>query len=123
MECNYHNILETLSVVVWERIGTHYDWPFFGFWLGDESYLGDLYKETFEEIIGNQITETQITLLKKKGENLEKMIHKWCHAWKMSHQELQDQQLPESCLKIKIYEYIIYQLNKQDLREIIGERC
>jgi len=123
MECNYHNILENLHQVVWQRISAHYDWIFFWYWLGDESYLGDLYKETFEEILEEPLTGMQNDLLQKKGENLEKMIGKWCNKWKTNNPELQNQQLPESCLKTKIYEYIIYQLNKPDLTELIGNRC
>jgi len=123
MDCKYHNILEKLNQVIWERIDDHYDWVFFGYWLGDESDLGDYYKETFEDFLDEPLTERQIVLIKKKGINLETMIGKWCHKWNTNNPELQDQKLPKSCLKVKIYEYIIYQLNKRDIIEIIGEPC
>jgi hypothetical protein len=123
MECIYHNILEQLHHVVWERIDNHYDWNMFGYWLGDESDLAGLYKETFEEIIGESLTEAQNTLLEKKGGNLETMIGKWSYRWKTNHPELQEQKMPKSCLKVKIYEHLIYQLNKSDIREIIGNPC
>jgi hypothetical protein len=123
MECKYHSILESLHQVVWERIDSHYDWDLFWFWLGDESNLAELYTETFEEVLESQLTEEQNTLLKKKGENLEKMIFKWNDKWKNNNPDLQNQKLPKSCLKIKIYEYILYQLNKGDIRGIIGNPC
>jgi len=120
-------VLEWLNDVIWERIDSHYDWVFFELWIGDESNLGRRYKESFEEIIEGihqeTLTEIQKTLLEKKGENLETMICKWCYKWKLNHPDVQNQKLPKSCLKIKIYEYIIYQLNKPDLRQIIGPPC
>jgi len=123
MECKYHNILEKLHEVVWERINNHYDWEFFDYWLGDESNLSRRYKDTFEEFIEEPLTEAQNALLEKKGNNLETMIGKWCGKWKINNPLLQNQKLPQSCLKIKIYEYIIYQINKADIRQIIGNPC
>jgi hypothetical protein len=123
MECNYHVILETLNATIWERIGTHYNWDFFDYWLGDESNLGRLYRETIEEITGEPLTEEQNTLLNKKGENLEKMIGKWCGRWERNNPGLQDQRMPPTCLQIKIHEYIIYQFNKRDIKEIVGNPC
>jgi len=123
MECNYHVILETLNAAIWERIGTHYIWDFFDYWLGDESNLGRLYRETIEEITGEPLTEEQNTLLNKKGENLEKVIGKWCGRWERNNPGLQDQRMPPTCLQIKIHEYIIYQFNKRDIKEIVGNPC
>jgi len=120
MECKYHTIIEQLNEIIWERIDSYYLSPYFYFWLGDQSNLGKRYKETFEEIMEEPLSEEQIALIKKKGDNLETMIHKWCNRWKNNNQ---NEELPSSCLKIKIYEYIIYQLNKRDLREIIGISC
>jgi hypothetical protein len=123
MDCKYHIILESLHAVIWERIDIHYIHNFFQYWLGDQSNLGGLYKEIFEEILEEPLTDIQISLLEKKGENLETIIGKWSNKWKENNPEVQNQQLPKSCLKIKIYEYLIYQLNKQDIREIIGNYC
>lgn len=123
MECNYHVILETLNAAIWERIGTHYTWDFFDYWLGDDSNLGRLYREIIEEIKGEPLTEEQNTLLNKKGENLEKMIGKWCGRWETNNPGLQDQRMPPTCLQIKIHEYIINQFNKRDIKEIVGNPC
>ncbi len=123
MECKYHTILEQLHEAVWERIENHYDWPLFSYWLGDDSELGSIYKEVFQEVIEEQLTEEQNMLLEKKGVNLEKMISKWCANWKENHPDFQEQKMPHSCLRVKIYEYIICQLNKADIREIIGNPC
>jgi hypothetical protein len=123
MECKYHNILEKIHEVLWVRINNHYDWEFFDYWLGDESNLSGCYKDTFEEFIEEPLTEAQNALLEKKGSNLEKMIGNWCYKWKKNNPELDNEKLPKSCLKVKIYEYIIYQLNKADIRQIIGNPC
>jgi hypothetical protein len=123
MECKYHTILDMLHAAIWERIDTHYDWVFFGYWLGDDSNLGFYYKETFEQIVEEPLTEEQNTLLEKKGSNLEIMICKWLSKWKTNNPEPPNEKMPGFCLKIKIYEYIIYQLNKADIREIIGIPC
>lgn len=79
MECNYHVILETLNAAIWERIGTHYTWDFFDYWLGDDSNLGRLYREIIEEIKGEPLTEQQNTLLNKKGGKLRK--NDWQMVW------------------------------------------
>lgn len=123
MDCIYHKILEKLNDIIWEIIENEYDSPYFSLWLGDESYLGRIYKETFEEILEGPLTDTQISIIEKNGVNLEIIINKWCKKWKTNNPELQNQKLPKYCLKIKIYEYIIYQLNRSDLSEIIGRPC
>jgi len=123
MECTYHNILEKLHEVIWERIDNHYDWTFFDYWLGDESNLKECYKEIFEEIMEEPLTDEQNNLLDKKGRNLETMIGKWCYKWKTNNPELQEQKMPKLCLNRKIYEYIIYQLNKSDIKQITGNPC
>jgi len=123
MECKYHTILESLNEVVWGRIESYYNWEMFELWLGDESNLARRYKETFEQVVETPLTEEQIALLEKKGYNLEVMIGKWCSKWKTSHPDLQNEKMPESCLKLKIYEHIIYQLNRPDIIAIIGPSC
>ena len=123
MECKYHNILKNLHEALWLRIDNYYNWEFFDYWLGDESNLGGPYKETFEEILQEPLTEAQNTLLEKKGGNLETMIGKWCSKWHANNPGLQGQKMPKSCLKVKMYEYIVYQLNRKDLKELVGTCC
>jgi len=123
MECKYHKILEELYQSLLHRVESHYEWPYFEYWLGDESYLGNIYKEKVEEILEEPLTEGQKALLEKKGENLETRIHKWCSTWKTNNPELQNQRMPITCLRVKIYQYLLYQLNKADMIAIIGNPC
>lgn len=123
MECKYHTILNSLYEVIWDRIESHYNWSMFCYWLGDESDLATRYKETFEQVVETPLTPEQIKLLEKKGCNLEVMIGKWCGKWKENHPHLENETMPESCLKLKIFEHIIYQLNKPDIIAIIGPSC
>jgi len=123
MECNYHKIIEGLNEVIWDRIDSYYDWEMFRYWLGDESELGEFYVDVFEEILQTQLTEENRELIKKKGYNLEVMIGKWCAKWKSNHPETENEKLPSNCLKIKINEYIINQMNKPDILAIIGSPC
>jgi nitrogen fixation protein len=123
MECNYHRILDILYDNVWERINDHYEWQFFWYWLGDESNLSRIYKESFEQVIG-QLTPEQIVIVEKKGVNLEKAIGKWGGKWNTDHPDLpNDTNMPILCLMQKIREYIVYQLNKPDIVAIIGREC
>jgi hypothetical protein len=123
MECKYHRILQKLHETVWNRIDSYYDWDFFWYWLGDESALGRRYREVFEEILEEPLTESQINLLNNKGGNLETMIGKWDSKWKENNPNLGNEKIPRPCLKVKMYEHIIYQLNKPDILQIIGNRC
>lgn len=123
MECKYHKVLEKLHDAIWIRINNYYDWEFFGYWLGDESNLAGYYREVFEEILDEPLTESQINLLNKKGENLENMIGKWLSKWIENNPNIQNQKMPKSCLNVKMYEYIIYQLNKPDMIILIGNKC
>ena len=122
-ECKYHTALETLADTIWERINDHYDWDVFDYWLGDESNLGKIYQETFQFLLGTDFTDEHQTLLEKKGENLEITIAKWLSTWKQKHPNLPNEKMPKSCLRNKIYQYIIYQLNKPDLKPLIGNPC
>ena len=123
MECNYHRILDILYDNVWERINDHYEWQFFWYWLGDESDLARVYKESFEQVIG-QLTPEQIVIVEKKGVNLEKAIEKWGGKWKTDHPGIpRDTNMPILCLMQKIREHIVYQLHKPDIVAIIGRQC
>lgn len=123
MECNYHKLILSLRCVLTLKIIEHYEWEFFSYWLGDESNLGQDYIDVFQEILGITLTEEQQGLLQKKGENLENQIHKWRAKWKENHPELENENIPESCLNLKIYEYLNYQLSKPDIIRIIGRPC
>jgi hypothetical protein len=123
MECNYHKIFDVLHVLLWARIEEHYDWEFFGYWLGDESNLGRRYIEVFQNILNVTLTEEQQTLLRKKGENLENQIHKWRAKWRQNHPELPNDNMSKNCLQFKLYEYLNYQLSKPDMIRIIGRPC
>lgn len=94
----------------------------FRYWLGDESDLARVYKESFEGVIG-QLTPEQIELVEKKGMNLEKTIEKWGGKWKTDHPALPNEKMPITCLMHKIREHIVYQLNKPDIVAIIGRQC
>jgi hypothetical protein len=120
MECNYHKILERLIVAIWERIDQPYHWRFFDLWLADESDLDNVYIHVFQEILGETFNEEQIAKIKNIGINLEKIIRKWYNKWKLNNSTLE---ISKRCLKQKIYEYLIYQLNKQDIIVIIGNSC
>lgn len=123
IECKYHTALESIFDTVWDKIESHYDWEFFNYWLGDESNLGRIYKETFFFLLGETFTEEQQSRVEKKGQNLEGVIIKWLTTWKQQHPNLPNEKMPKSCLRNKIYQYIIYQLNKPDMRQIIGNPC
>jgi hypothetical protein len=123
MDCKYHAIIDILNRAVCERIEEHYTWDFFWYWLGDESNLGRRYKESFEEVIGEPLNDTHIALLENKGRNLEKMIGKWSYKWHRDNPALQNENMPIFCVKKKIHEYLINQLKKPDIIEIIGNPC
>jgi hypothetical protein len=123
MECKYHRILEKLNDVIWNRIDSHYDWQFFGYWLGDDSRLCLSYKTVIEEILEEPLTAEQNTIIEKCGNNLESVIGKCCRKWQDNHPELQNEKMPRFCLRIKIYQYIIYQLKKPYMISIIGNPC
>jgi hypothetical protein len=123
IECKYHTALETIYDTVWEKIDSRYNWDVFDYWLADESNLGRIYEETFHLLLGDAFTDEHKSLLGKKGDNLEATIGKWLSTWKQNHPNLPNEKMPKSCLRNKIYQYIIYQLNKPDLRILIGSSC
>lgn len=123
LDCLYHTILYKLNENIWNRIENRYDWDCFFYWLDDESNLAKIYVESFQEHIEESLSDEQITLLQKKGYNLEKMIEKWCTKWHENNPIFQTIKMPKSCLKLKIFEYIICQLKKKDIVAIIGEYC
>lgn len=111
-DCNYHRIFYNLYFRIHERIDDHYDWEMFSYWLGDESNLGRIYKEVFQQIMGNIFNEEQQAFLEKKGRNIESMIATWrlrCPS--------------KSCVFSKMQEYISYQLKKKDIVALIGHSC
>jgi hypothetical protein len=120
LDCLYHRILYKVNENVWNRIESKYDWDCFFYWLGDESVLGKKYVDTFQEYMDEELTEDQINLLTKKGDNLEKMIAKWCEKWHEKYPIFQTLKMPKECLKLKIFEYIMYQFKKPDITSIIG---
>lgn len=123
MECNYHNILDMLIWTISERIETHYVFPMFKYWLGDNSFLSELYVQAFNAVLDEPLTDEQLALIERKGVNLEKTIHSWLNIWRRNNPAPENGRLPLFCLKHKIHEYIIYQLKQADIRAIIGEPC
>jgi len=111
-DCNYHRIFNNLYFRIYERIDHHYDWEFFDYWLGDESNLDRIYKEVFQQVMGNIFNEEQEAFLEKKGRNLQNMIG----TWKVKCPS-------KSCVFSKMQEYISYQLKKKDIVALIGHSC
>jgi hypothetical protein len=127
LECRYHCLLTTLTEQIYEKLESHYDWEFFGYWLGDESEFGHVYREGFSLfwtlLLDQTLTEEQLDLVESKGRNLESTMGKWLQKWKESHPNSGDAKMPLSCLKYKVFEYIAYQLRQHDLRQLVGNPC
>jgi hypothetical protein len=124
-ECKYHMFLTTLTEEISEKLDDHYNWQFFHYWLGDESNFGGVYRGAFEiynEIFNGNFTEEQLELVANKGRNLEHTIKGWLERWKARHPN-DEGKMPLSCLKHKVYEYIVYQLKQPDMRELVGRAC
>jgi hypothetical protein len=103
-----------ISDKITEKLDGKIDWEFFIYWLGDESYFGTSYREAFQEHLETDLTNQQIVLIERMGRNLENRIG----TWKTSNPNIS-----WSCLVHKIYEYLSYQLNKPNIKLIIGEYC
>jgi len=127
LECRYHSLLTMITEEVFEKLDSHYEWQFFGFWLGDESEFGRVYREGFalfwDMILHSTLTDEQRTMIESKGRNLEVTIEKWLQKWKAAHPNEGDSKMPLSCLKHKIFEYVTYQLRQPDLRQLVGNPC
>ncbi len=123
MDCKYHTILSKLNECLWDRINSRYDWELFWYWLGDESALASRYKNIFEEVLNITLSDEQSTIVRKLGYNMEHMIGVWSQKWHIKHPELQNQEMPKFCLKQKMHEFLIYQLNKKKIRSIIDDYC
>jgi hypothetical protein len=125
-ECKYHLLLSTLYERISARLESYYDWEMFNYWIGDESAFASRYRETFVVIFAifhEGLTPEQLENIEKKGRNLEEQIPKWLQKWRTAHPNLPNEKMPFSCLKNKIYEYIIYQFRQRDLKELIGNPC
>lgn len=123
MDCRFHSYLGMLNEAIFERLDSHYDWELFRYWLGDESNLSKVYTDTYELVFQTELTVEQKNILIKKGDNLEEKIRKWRSQWKAKHPELTNEYISLYCLKIKIQEYLIYQLNKPEVTAFLGEPC
>jgi len=125
-ECTYHIFLRTLTERIYEKLDERYNWDLFIYWLGDESNFARVYREAFEvynEIFNGQYTDEQLNLVEKKGMNLETTMGTWLQKWSADHPNIPDGKMPLSCLKHKVYEYIVYQLKQQDMRQLVGNPC
>ena len=60
MECKYHRILEKLHYVICDLIDIHYIADFFEIWIWDTSQIHIVYKEVFEEILEEPLTDEQL---------------------------------------------------------------
>lgn len=98
---------------VMESLIEHYDWQFFEWWLGDESYFDQTYKNVFQSELATELTQQQTEIIEKSGRNLEDKIRKWTFNNEIDIEDLSH----------KIYEYITYQLKRQNIRDIIGVAC
>ena len=84
------------------------------YWIGDESHFDEIYLEKIEEYSLIVLTDEMITMIKKKGRNLEKIIARWLDAEPITNI------VP---IQTRIREYIINQFNNRDLKDLFEECC
>jgi tyrosine-protein phosphatase YwqE len=82
------------------------------YWIGDESHFDDIYLEKIEEYSLIVLTDEMITMIKKKGRNLEKIIERWLYAEPITNI------VP---IQSRIQEYIATQFNKEELKDLFDE--
>ena len=112
--CRYHRICMSITGKITDKLDEKIDWEFFMYWLGDESGFGTSYRESFQEHLETNLTAEQTSLVERFGRNLENRIAKW---------KTTNPNITWICLVHKINEYITYQLNKPNIKLIIGEYC
>ena len=84
------------------------------YWIGDESHFDEIYLEKIEEYSLIVLTDEMITMIKKKGRNLEKIIARWLDAEPVTNI------VP---IQTRIREYIRNQFNNRDLKDLFEECC
>ena len=84
------------------------------YWIGDESHFDEIYLEKIEEYSLIVLTDEMITMIKKKGRNLEKIIARWLDAEPITNI------VP---IQTRIREYIINQFNNRDLKDLFDDCC
>jgi hypothetical protein len=82
------------------------------YWIGDESHFDEIYLEKIEEYSLIVLTDEMITMIKKKGRNLEKIIARWLDAEPITNI------VP---IQTRIREYIINQFNNIDLKDLFDD--
>lgn len=85
---------------------------FLKYWIGHESHFDEIYLEKIEEYSLMVLTDEMITMIKKKGRNLEKIIERWLYA------EPVTTIVP---IQTRIREYIINQFKKEELKDLFEE--
>jgi hypothetical protein len=127
-ECKYHALLNSLYERICYKVASHYDWEFFDFWIEDETEgnfprdYREIFIITFASFNQAPLTQEQIDKIESKGRNLHTVISKWLTKWETPNQGT-NEKMPFSCLKNKIYEYIVYQLKQKDLKTLVGNPC
>jgi hypothetical protein len=109
MSCHYHEFVSEIMGDIIMDIMENFE--YLNFYIVADSFYADRYINKFQTILNIILTDEQRIIVRKNGDQLENVIEKWGRK---------NPQISQTCVLVKIYEYMIKQFKQPELLNIIG---